>query len=123
LNKIINEKRIDRLRKEQAVKRTGIPKAKDNNLGAAEGNPTGRLADQAEIPLDEFPSKEPSPEFIAMQNEEVQRLREKLAGDKHRQIFDLMYAGNTKSEIALIMKISRASVIREWAIMRKDMIN
>jgi DNA-binding NarL/FixJ family response regulator len=66
----------------------------------------------------QFLAAEPTPEFLAVMEEEQARLLAMLGDDAQRQIATLRMEGHTNEEIAQQLQISLRSVERKLGIIR-----
>lgn len=68
--------------------------------------------------LENAPVGEPGPEFIAICEEECERLLNRLADDSLRQTAQLRLAGLSNAEIAQRLQVSLRSVERKLQLIR-----
>jgi RNA polymerase sigma factor (sigma-70 family) len=112
LLRVTKNKVVDHFRRETAAKRGGGAVVSETDL-----TPTAYPA--APFSLDALISDEPTPEHLAMLEEQTQRLLGLLRDDRLRQIACLRIEGYTVSEIATKMTIGTRSVERKLELIRK----
>jgi RNA polymerase sigma factor (sigma-70 family) len=108
---ITKQKVVDHIRRESAQKRGASRVRTESAL-------SGRQRDDRRFSLDYLVGREPTPEFLAMFDEEVSRLLALLRDDRLRQIALQRIEGYTATEISAQMGISPRSVERKLKLIR-----
>lgn len=107
---IAGKKAVDQIRRQTSQKRGGTDLRGESVFqGLASGN----------AGFDGFLQEEPTPEFLAIVEEENSRLLEMLRDDTQREIARLRMAGHSNEEIAEQVGISLRSVVRKLAVIRE----
>lgn len=100
---------VDHIRREVAQKRGGGATRGDSILEGAATEGAG---------FDQFLADEPTPEFLAMMDEESARLMERLGDDTQRAIARLRLQGYSNAEIAQQLDVSLRTVERKLELIR-----
>jgi RNA polymerase sigma factor (sigma-70 family) len=107
---ITSKKAVSRIRRQTAQKRGG---------GIVRGNSVFGTADRAgEAGFERVIGTQPTPEFIALMDEEHHRLLDMLRDDVQRDIVRHRLAGYSNEEIAKLVGISLRSVERKLMVVR-----
>lgn len=107
---ITSKKAVDRIRRQTAQKRGG---------GEVRGNSIFRTADQAdEAGFEQVIGTQPTPEFVALIDEQHHRLLDMLREDAQRDIVRYRLAGHSNEQIAKLVGISLRSVERKLRVVR-----
>jgi RNA polymerase sigma factor (sigma-70 family) len=107
---IAGQKAVDQIRRQTSQKRGGTAVRGDSVFGVAdEGAPVG---------FEQMLSAEPTPEFVALMEEEQQRLFALLREDTQRDIARLRLEGYANEEIAQNLGISLRTVERKLTLIR-----
>lgn len=113
---ITRQKVIDHVRREMAQKRGGGRVVTETDLGASSLEESG-------FTLEALVGDEPTAEFMAILNEETDRLMGVLRDDRLRQVAQLRIEGYTVSEIAANLGISTRSIERKLQLIRTSWTN
>jgi RNA polymerase sigma factor (sigma-70 family) len=108
---ITRMKVIDHIRREMAEKR-GAGRV------IAETELQGDASQSQAFSLDDLIGHEPTPEFLAILEEEHRRLIELLPDERLKKIANARIEGYTNDEVAVDLKISRRSVERKLQLIR-----
>ncbi len=107
---IAGQKAVDQIRRQVSQKRGGTElRGESIFLAAGDEGPKG---------FEQFLAADPTPEFLAVMDEEQGRLLAMLSDDAQRQIAKLRMEGFTNEEIAEQLQISLRSVERKLGIIR-----
>lgn len=113
---VTRQKVASQVRKETALKR-GAGKSRSASDVSREDDESGRFR------FEELISNEPTPEFLAMLDEEHQRLLALLKDDQLRSVAIWRIEGYSVEEIAVRLEITTRSVKRKLALIRKTWAN
>jgi DNA-directed RNA polymerase specialized sigma24 family protein len=108
---ITRQKVVDHIRRETAAKRGGGKVIRESDV---QGD-----ADDSVFTLDAIVAEEPTPEFVAILEEETQRLMGLLRDDLLRDVALARIEGYTVPEIAQMVGISTRSIERKLQLIRK----
>jgi DNA-directed RNA polymerase specialized sigma24 family protein len=113
---ITQQKVVDHIRRETAAKRGGgkVVREADFCVGSEDGG---------QFTLDALVGDEPTPEFVAMLEEETQQLLGALRDDLLRKVALARIEGYTVPEIAQMLSISTRSVERKLKLIRSSWAN
>lgn len=106
---IAGRKAVDQIRRQTSQKRGGTDLRGESVFQAAADGNAG---------FDGFLQDEPTPEFLAVVEEENTRLLNLLRDDTQRQIAQLRMAGHSNEEIAETVGISLRSVVRKLGVIK-----
>lgn len=110
---ITRQKTVDMVRRETAVKRGG------GRVGG-EGSLAHQVDGRYQPTLDELIGDQPTPDLLAMMEEQSRRLLGTLRDDPLRRIAVLRIEGYTVEEIALKMSVSTRSIERKLQLIRNQ---
>jgi RNA polymerase sigma factor (sigma-70 family) len=111
LTAISGMKAVDQIRRQTAQKRGGETLRGESIVaGASASQPGG---------FDQFMDAEPTPEFLALMNEQQQAMFQALPDDSLRHVARLRFEGYANEEIAAELDISLRSVERKLKVIRE----
>jgi RNA polymerase sigma factor (sigma-70 family) len=108
---ITRQKVVDHIRRETAAKRGGGKVIRESDVHGD--------ADDSIFTLDAIVADDPTPEFVAILEEETQQLMGLLRDDLLRQVARARIEGYTVPEIAQMLGISTRSIERKLQLIRK----
>lgn len=107
---IAGKKAVDQIRRQTSRKRGGTDLRGESVFQAMADGQGG---------FDGFLQEEPTPEFLAIVEEENSRLLDMLRDDTQREIAQLRMSGHSNEEIAELVGISLRSVVRKLGVIRE----
>ena len=107
---IAGRKAIDQIRRQTSKKR-GEGDVRGNSIFVNANSPDG-------MGFEQVIAGDPTPDFLALMNEQHQQLLQVLRDDAQRKIVQLRLAGHTNDEIATTLGISVRSVERKLKVIR-----
>lgn len=114
---ITSMKAVDQIRRQTSQKR-GSGEVRGDSIVMGQG-PGGDAGGDGPAGFEQFIAQEPTPEYLALLNEEHQRLLGLLRDDTQRQIAELRMQGYANQEIADKLNLSIRSVERKLNLIRE----
>ncbi len=108
---IVGMKAVDQIRRQTAQKRGGTDVRGESIFGTAGASQIGGLSQMLH--------GEPTPEFIAMMDEQLSEMFRALPDDSLREVARMRFEGYANEEIAQSMDISLRSVERKLKVIRE----